>query len=357
MFRLWFNEVFCENVFVMSKNMENILKLRRNETRDIVKRIGAITADRLHLANFPLGRPTVVFNATIFFDEDSFEVYARIIMGYYTYASAIVKFFIPLEELYEITQSHFTANILISPENKYDIWGTEDPRATEVRGKRIITYTGRTINFFDPHIRIERTLPIICIEENNIWRKIAVFKLRNVEIVSNKDAFLVDIEGLKLFHRPHTSGPKEEHFCAISEVPDDILEEKEFKEIELDTMKIVLEPAPFEEKIGWGTPPVKVDDEYLLLLHATDKEMRWYRVFAVLMDEKCNVTAVTPYYIMKPKENYERYGDRPLVVFPCGAAIIDDELIISYGAADTAIAFGEIDISELISILDKNRIS
>jgi len=119
---------------------------------------------------------------------------------------------------------------------------------------------------------------------------------------------------------------------------------------------LVLEHAKFEEKIGWSTPPVKVDGEYLFLLHSVDMKTKAYKVFAMLMNESAEVTAVTPYYIMEPKESYEIYGDRPFTVFPCGAQIIDDSLIISYGAADSAIGFGEIDLTELMSILGSNRI-
>jgi predicted GH43/DUF377 family glycosyl hydrolase len=59
---------------------------------------------------------------------------------------------------------------------------------------------------------------------------------------------------------------------------------------------------------------------------------------------------------MKPKEIYETYGDRPFVVFPCGAQMIDDSILISYGAADFAMGIGEIEITELMSILDSNRV-
>jgi len=35
---------------------------------------------------------------------------------------------------------------------------------------------------------------------------------------------------------------------------------------------------------------------------------------------------------------------------------VDDKLLISYGAADSAIALGEINLTELLSVLDSNRI-
>ena len=81
-----------------------------------------------------------------------------------------------------------------------------------------------------------------------------------------------------------------------------------------------------------------------------------YKAFAVLMNSNGKITAVTPHYIMEPQEIYEKYGDRPHVVFPTGIARLDDEIIIAYGAADSFIGIGKIDFSEIMSILDSNRV-
>jgi len=59
---------------------------------------------------------------------------------------------------------------------------------------------------------------------------------------------------------------------------------------------------------------------------------------------------------MEPRESYEVYGDRPFTVFPCGMCRLDDKLLISYGAADSAAGIGEIDLIRLMEILDSNRI-
>jgi predicted GH43/DUF377 family glycosyl hydrolase len=127
-------------------------------------------------------------------------------------------------------------------------------------------------------------------------------------------------------------------------------------EILLSNTEICIKSAKFEDKIGWGTPVVKVEKEYLALLHGVDRDTQWYKAFAVLLDGDARIKAVTRYYIMEPRESYEVYGDRPFTVFPCGLCKLDDKLIISYGAADFACGFGEIDLSELMSMLDANRI-
>jgi predicted GH43/DUF377 family glycosyl hydrolase len=141
----------------------------------------------------------------------------------------------------------------------------------------------------------------------------------------------------------------------VSRVPADI-ETGKLREVQVSDTFTVFEPADFEQKLGWATPPVKAGKESLILLHAVDKETRCYRVLAILINAQGRVTAVTPHYIMEPRKIYEIYGDRPHIVFPCGAQRIDDKILISYGATDSVVGIGEIDLSELMSILDKNRL-
>lgn len=53
------------------------------------------------------------------------------------------------------------------------------------------------------------------------------------------------------------------------------------------------------------------------------------------------VTATTLRYITVPKESYEMIENRPFTVFPCGIWMLNNnELIITYGAADTFVGPG-----------------
>ncbi len=335
----------------LSENIDEISNSRENKTEDIAKRISVITANRIHLKRYPIDNPVTAFNPSLLIRGQDVSIYARIVLGYYTYSSAVAEIKLSLDDLFQNSVSHYTAEIVVYPDNKFDIWGTEDPRVYEIDGIIHMTYCGRTVLYFDPHIRVERTIPITAILDRNKWNKTYICRfpesLRDF-VISDKNAFFVKVKSdLKLFHRPHMKDEK--FYLVVSDI------EKEERFTIIRNTKLVLKPAKFEEKIGWGTPAVRVDKEYLFLLHGVDRETLAYRVFAMTMDEDLNVTAITPYYIMEPKEVYEMYGDRPFVVFPCGAQILDDSLIISYGAADSTIGIGEIDLSELMSILDKNR--
>jgi len=340
-------------MFKFSESAHEIPNRRENYTIDIARRLCVITADRLYLKRYPISNPVTVFNPAMILENDEIFIYARIIIGYYVYASAIAEIRLTLDDLSD-SVSHHSAELVIYPSWKYDIWGVEDPRVVSIDGKVFMTYCGRTVAYFDPHIRVERTLPITAIKEDR-WKKICVHRfpkgLRK-KIVSDKDAFLVKTkDGLKLFHRPHTSD--ERFYLTISDV-DAMCEGCEESTV-LNTI-VVMTESDFEDKIGWGSPPVEVERELLFLLHGLERESKAYKVFAMTMNRDLEITAITPCYIMEPKEVYEIYGDRPFTVFPCGSCVIDDRLIVSYGSADFAIGICEFDLSELMSILDKNRL-
>lgn len=346
---------------VMSIVDSSIELKRENKTVDIVKRIGVVTADRVHLSNHAAVNPVTIFNPTILVKDEDLKIYARIVLGYFTYASAVVELTIPIAELDDLSKESYSGRIVLQPNNNYDIWGVEDPRACIIKGKDVITYCGRTVNYFRPGT--ERVLPIIAVLEGSEWQKKRVFTFPGQKTVSDKDAFITDIQsgkdsfiadtnGLSLFHRIHTLS--DEYYCIVSEVSADVLDGTVFSEAPISNAIMPIKAAKFENKIGWGTPPLKVGNEYVLLLHGVD-DNQWYKVFAVLMDKHAKITAVTRYYIMEPKESYEVYGDRPFTVFPCGACKVDDKLLVSYGAADFSSGIGEIDLSELMSMLDANR--
>ncbi len=325
--------------------------IRENRTKDIVKRIGVITADRVHFANHPIDSPVSIFNPAILLDGDYIKMYARIVLGYFTYASAVMDITIPLSELGELTKGALRGRMILRPDNNYDIWGVEDPRVCRLSGRKTITYCGRTVNYFRPGIN--RVLPIVATNEGTTWKKKCVFKYEDEKIVSDKDAFLVDLNGLRLFHRIHTTA--EEWHCVVNEIERDVLDNVEIGDVVMKGATIPLKGAEFEDKIGWGTPPVEIGNKYLLLLHGLDRLTQWYKVFAVLMDDHARVTATTRFYVMEPKESYEVYGDRPFTVFPCGLCRFDDKLLVSYGAADLTAALGEIDLNELMYMLESNK--
>lgn len=326
---------------------------REQKTNDIVERVGVITPDRILIENHPIKKPITAFNPAMTLEGDEVTFYARIVLGYFTYASAVAEFSMSLDELDACRE--YNARITVYPSIPYDFWGVEDPRVYTLDGRLLMSYCGRTISYFNPACRIERTLQVTAVREEERWVKRLVFRMPEEireKVVSDKDGFLFKDRKLLLFHRLHIG---ERFYLTRSEV-EVSLDNSEFEVIQAKSTKVVMEPADFEHKLGWGTPPVSLGKEYVLFLHAVDSDGCKYKVFACLIDREGNLQAVTPEYIMEPKESYEIYGDRPYTVFPCGAQKLDDSILISYGGGDSVIGIGKVEISELMHLLDKGSL-
>jgi len=146
-----------------AKGSEEARGVRLNETRDIFERSGVVSPDRIFIRNLPLEHPASAFNPGLFFDESTscLTVYPRIVLGYYMYVSSIASFRLCLDEIEssQVNLGRFMADVVVSPDNRFDIWGAEDPRVYQVDGRVYMTYTGRSINYFEPREWRFRTRP------------------------------------------------------------------------------------------------------------------------------------------------------------------------------------------------------
>ena len=52
--------------------------------------------------------------------------------------------------------------------------------------------------------------------------------------------------------------------------------------------------------------------------------------------------------LLEPREKYEREGQIPNVVFPCGAVLRKNTLYIYYGGADTTVAVATVNLPKLL---------
>ncbi len=359
-------------MFPLAPNAKEASKIRKNECIDLVKRLGTLPPNRIHIRNYPVDTPVTVFNPTSILRGETLYIYARVILGYFMYVSGIIRAEIPVHDLYDdtINLAHYSTDLVIYPTTKYDMWGTEDPRVSEVLGKLVITYVGRNINYFNPAVRFGRTMPIVAeaVDEKGLhWIKkfaLVLPEMMRKAMVSDKDSYVVETSGdeILVFHRPHMMD--ENYYLVISRADKEVFKRRpsEIEEVEVRDPKIVLLPADFEIKLGWAGPPIEVErDTFLTLVHGIDNQIEAYRAFAILIkydkDVGPRVISVTPYYIMEPKTSYEIFGDRPFVTFPCGMVKVDEErAIVTYGAADYVMGFGEIDLGDLLADLDKYRL-
>jgi len=107
-------------------------------------------------------------------------------------------------------------------------------------------------------------------------------------------------------------------------------------------------------RIGIGPPPLQTDHGWLLVYHGVKQTVAGdiYRVGLALLDldEPTRVLHRLPDWIMAPLAPYERVGDVPNVVFPCGLLhdAASDEIRLYYGAADSSICLATARLADLL---------
>ena len=108
------------------------------------------------------------------------------------------------------------------------------------------------------------------------------------------------------------------------------------------------------EKVGIAAPPVKTPKGWVLLYHGVSKGDNVYRVGAVMLDLKdpARIIGRTHGSLLEPEKKYEKVGEVPNVVFPCGAVLLKDVLLTYYGAADKVIQVAKISLKDLYTALN-----
>jgi predicted GH43/DUF377 family glycosyl hydrolase len=125
---------------------------------------------------------------------------------------------------------------------------------------------------------------------------------------------------------------------------------------------IVLQPKFWFEtrKIGNGCPPIETPDGWVCIYHGVEDSPHGnvYHAAAALLDlqDPTKVIARLPEPLFSPSQPWELNGTVSNVVFPSGASLDGDSLIVFYGAADSRIAAKEISMAELLSELKQHAV-
>lgn len=106
------------------------------------------------------------------------------------------------------------------------------------------------------------------------------------------------------------------------------------------------------EKVGITAPPILTEKGWVLFYHAVSRDAI-YRVGAMLLD-KDDPTIIlkrTADPIFEPQEEYEKVGEIPNVVFPCGIVLRDDTFFFYYGGADTVVGGATLSLTKLLETM------
>ncbi|HRN96220.1 MAG TPA: hypothetical protein PLD54_02135 [Candidatus Levybacteria bacterium] len=103
-------------------------------------------------------------------------------------------------------------------------------------------------------------------------------------------------------------------------------------------------------KIGIAGPPIETEQGWIFMYHGISSHDNSYRLGALLLDlnDPTKIISRIDDPILEPVEDYERDGWVPNVVFPCGAVIKDNNLLVYYGGADKVVGVAYCDINEFL---------
>jgi predicted GH43/DUF377 family glycosyl hydrolase len=131
--------------------------------------------------------------------------------------------------------------------------------------------------------------------------------------------------------------------------------EKWYAKIDEHTINLKRVPS---DHIEVGAPPVKTSHGWLLLYshiqnYFGNEGDRIFGIEAILLDfdNPLKISGSTRGPILAPRESYELLGHVPDVVFPSGAVLEKDTLLIYYGAADTTACLAHVNITDLVSTM------
>jgi predicted GH43/DUF377 family glycosyl hydrolase len=106
-------------------------------------------------------------------------------------------------------------------------------------------------------------------------------------------------------------------------------------------------------RVGASLPPFLTDEGWVEIYHSATRDDK-YSVGAALLDKNdpAKVLARTARPLFAPTRSYEKNGFFSKVVFPCGGLFEDGKVKIYYGAADTYLAYLEMDLRDVFAALD-----
>lgn len=234
---------------------------------------------------------------------------------------------------------HFTVrqHPLIDASSPYAAFGVEDPRLTSIGDKLYLTYSAVSADGvmvglaeLDETLTKSEFLGMILPPEN---KNAVLFPER----LGNAYALL---------HRPVPFGLGEPHvYLAFS--PD---------LVHWGAHRVLFRVRPGlwdSVRIGVAVPPLKTEDGWLVLYHGAN-EQGIYALGAVLLDleQPWQVLKRTRDPLIEPEAPYEKQGFYGGVVFPTGAIMDGESLILYYGAADTVVAGGRLPLKDVWNKLE-----
>jgi predicted GH43/DUF377 family glycosyl hydrolase len=245
------------------------------------------------------------------------------------------------QEVFETFQRETPAAV----EQKYisggGISGCEDPRVTVIDDRVYMTYVA-----FDgaspPRVALTSILLEDFLAERWLWQKPVLISPPGI-VDKSAVIFPEKIDGqYVIMHR------------IFPDILIDFVSDLDFDGSHWLEAKHRIEPRPNtwdSRKVGAGAPPIKTPDGWLLIYYGVDdRDDRLYKMGAMLLDlndpSKVLYRSSTP--ILEPNDWYENSGFKPGIVYPCGAVILGEKLVVYYGGADCVVCVASRNLADFL---------
>jgi len=246
----------------------------------------------------------------------------------------------------------------IVPEEPWEKYGCEDPRATYFEGRYVILYTALGGMPFGPgNIKVAMALSkdLERVEERHL---VTPFNAKAAALFPERVGGKVT-----MILTAHTDEPPARIAIAQADRLEDFWDlgfwEKWHEDIDAHTIN----PLRFDhDHVEVGSQPVKTEDGWLLFYSYIQNYFgggeRVFGIEALLLDRKNpeKIAGRTKGPILVPEESYEKYGMVPNIVFPSGALLNKNGRIdVYYGAADTVCARASLNLEDLLDAMIPSR--
>ncbi len=251
---------------------------------------------------------------------------------------------------------------VIAPQELWEAYGCEDPRATFFEGKWYVFYTALgSFPFASEFIRVAVAIgdSPAALNERHI---VTPFNAKAATLFPER----IDGDAVMIV-TAHTDRTDEHPVPTIAIARSKNIEDfwdpefwKEWHEHLIDHAFPDLRRSD-SDHIEVGATPILTDQGWLLIYSHIqryyDEHARVFGIEAVLLDrnDPTKILSKTQFPFLVPEESYERYGIVSNIVFPTGAHIQGDTLTIYYGGADTVCAMATLSLSDLLSTMDEKE--
>ena len=246
----------------------------------------------------------------------------------------------------------------IVPEEPWEKYGCEDPRATFFEGKYYIFYTALGGQPFGPgniKVAVAVSKDLETIEEKHL---VTPFNAKAMTLFPERVGGKITV-----IVTAHTDEPPARIAIAQCDKIEELWDLGFWEKWHSELNDHAINPLRFEhDHVEVGSAPIKTKEGWLLFYSYIQNYFgggdRVFGIEALLLDIKDPhvIKGRTKGPIMVPEEIYERYGAVPNIVFPTGALLHKNGRIdIYYGGADTTCAKASLNLPDLLDALIPQR--